>query len=109
MRRLAMLTGAVLAAAWVLAPTPVRAVDFYLLFEKCKLLVGYLVQSDESLKVFDGDKTLLRCTRTSQKIRCRFEFAALLRRGTTTRCISRTRLCSSSRTRWQRITTWSTW
>jgi len=69
-----MLTGALLAFAWSVAPTAVVAADFYLFFDKCTFLVGYLVHSNESLKTIPGDKHAVSCNRSGQKIRCAFEF-----------------------------------
>ena len=63
-------------ALLILLATPVIGVaaDFYLYFERCKITVGYLILSNESLKTFDGDGSLTACTRISQTIRCDFEF-----------------------------------
>lgn len=55
-------------------PTISIGADFYLYFESCRITVGYLVLSSESLKTFDGDGSLTTCTRISQSIRCEFEF-----------------------------------
>jgi len=57
------------------------AADFYLYFEKCKITVGYLILSNESLKTFDGDGSLTACTRIAQTIRCEFEFPAGISKG----------------------------
>lgn len=46
--------------------------DFYLYFEKCKLTIGYLVHSNDSLKITDGDGSLVQCSRISQAINCEF-------------------------------------
>jgi hypothetical protein len=56
-------------------PTTLTAADFYLHFASCRITVGYLVLSNESLKTFEGDGSLTRCTRVSQSIRCEFEFS----------------------------------
>jgi hypothetical protein len=50
------------------------AADFYIHFEKCKITVGYLVLSNESLKTIDGDGSLTSCTRNSQSVHCEFDF-----------------------------------
>ncbi len=65
-----------LGAFLVLFATPVISIaaDFYLDFDRCKITVGYLVLSNESLKTFDGDGSVTACTRISQTIRCEFEF-----------------------------------
>lgn len=55
-------------------PTISIAADFYIHFDSCRITVGYLVLSNESLKTFDGDGSLTICTRVSQSIRCQFEF-----------------------------------
>lgn len=48
--------------------------DFYVNFSSCKIAVGYLVLSDESLKVVDGDVTVMACNRKSNNIFCDFIF-----------------------------------
>lgn len=58
----------------IITPSISAAADFYLYFESCRITVGYLVLSNESLKTFDGDGSLTTCTRISQSIRCEFEF-----------------------------------
>jgi hypothetical protein len=55
-------------------PSTITAADFYLHFTSCRITVGYLVLSNESLKTFEGDGSLTTCTRVSQSIRCEFEF-----------------------------------
>jgi hypothetical protein len=57
-----------------LVPSVLAAADFYLYFNKCKLIVSYFVHSDESLKVVDGDGSLTSCTRISQTVTCRIDF-----------------------------------
>jgi hypothetical protein len=66
---------ALLILALVLGlPRVCLAADFYLHFSSCRITVGYLVLSDESLKTVEGDGSLTSCTRVSQKIQCDFEF-----------------------------------
>ena len=48
--------------------------DFYVDFGDCKAVVGYLVLSNESLKVMPGDPTVLACKRQSNAIHCDFFF-----------------------------------
>jgi hypothetical protein len=60
-------------------PSVGRAADFYLHFNSCRITVGYLVLSEESLKTFEGDGSLTSCTRVSQRIRCDFQFAGASR------------------------------
>lgn len=57
-----------------ITPTISIAADFYIHFDRCRITVGYLVLSNESLKTLDGDGSLTSCTRISQSIRCEFEF-----------------------------------
>jgi hypothetical protein len=44
--------------------------DFYLFMDKCKATIGYLVLSDESLKIFEGTPIHHACNRNSQNIAC---------------------------------------
>jgi len=48
--------------------------DFYLDFSECKLTVGYLVLSKESIKTLPGDPTTMACRRTSNIVDCDFIF-----------------------------------
>ena len=48
--------------------------DFFINFLSCKNAVGYLVLSDESLKIIDGDPTTMGCVRHSSDISCDFVF-----------------------------------
>src|SRR4029453_5157689 len=48
--------------------------DFYLKMLKCKTAVGYLVASDDSLKIFEGAPTTNACRRRSKKIACDLAF-----------------------------------
>lgn len=48
--------------------------DFYIDFESCKSVVGYLVLSNESLKTMPGDATVLGCKRESNIVLCDFFF-----------------------------------
>lgn len=48
--------------------------DFYLKMLKCKTVVGYLVPSDDSLKVLDGTPVTIACHRRSKKITCELSF-----------------------------------
>jgi len=48
--------------------------DFYIKFESCKVTVGYLVLSDNSLKTIDGDPTIMACYRRGKKVQCSFMF-----------------------------------
>jgi len=48
--------------------------DFYLKMLKCKTAVGYLVPSDDSLKILDGTPTTNACRRRSKKITCDLAF-----------------------------------
>lgn len=46
------------------------APDFYLVMHGCKQLVGYFVQSDESLKVLEGIPGIYACVRRSTQVSC---------------------------------------
>jgi hypothetical protein len=48
--------------------------DFYIAFSACKIAAGYLVMSDESLKIVDGDPTTMGCSRKSNTISCFYSF-----------------------------------
>jgi hypothetical protein len=48
--------------------------DFYINFDKCQSVVGYLVISNESLKIIPGEPTVLACKRQSSAILCDFIF-----------------------------------
>jgi hypothetical protein len=48
--------------------------DFFVDFSSCKIAVGYLVLSDESLKIVDGEMTVMACNRKSNNISCEFTF-----------------------------------
>ena len=48
--------------------------DFFVDFSSCKITVGYLVLSDGSLKIIDGDVTIMACNRRSNNIFCDFTF-----------------------------------
>jgi hypothetical protein len=48
--------------------------DFFVDFSSCKIVVGYLVLSDESLKIMDGDMTVMACNRRSNNISCDLTF-----------------------------------
>ena len=50
-------------------------VDFYVVMEKCKTTVGYLVQSDESIKILDGTPYTLACQRQSKRVICQLVMA----------------------------------
>ena len=73
-RILARLVPFLILAVIVGLPSGGSAADFYLHFSSCRITVGYLVLSDESLKTFEGDGALTSCTRVSQRIQCEFEF-----------------------------------
>ena len=72
---MALLAGCVspilLQAFVVAAPTHVQPeFDFYLIMDRCKATIAYLVPSDDSLKVFDGTPIHMACNRSSQVITC---------------------------------------
>jgi len=48
--------------------------DFYVNFSECKLTVGYLVFSEESLKTLPGVPTFMACNRKSNIVECDFIF-----------------------------------
>jgi hypothetical protein len=48
--------------------------DFYIDFSECKITVGYLVLSNESLKTVPGDPTVMACNRKSNIVECDFIF-----------------------------------
>lgn len=48
--------------------------DFYINFSTCKNAVGYLVLSEESFKIIPGEPTVMGCFKSSEDIRCMFEF-----------------------------------
>ena len=48
--------------------------DFYIDFSECKITVGYLVFSKESLKTMPGDPTVMACNRKSNIVECDFIF-----------------------------------
>jgi hypothetical protein len=51
-----------------------REFDFYLTMSKCSSTVAYLVQSDQSLKILDGETSSLGCVRTGRAIECAMIF-----------------------------------
>jgi hypothetical protein len=55
--------------------------DFFVNFTACKILVGYLVLSDESLKILDGDVTVMACNRRSNNISCDFTFKGQIKKN----------------------------
>jgi hypothetical protein len=59
----------------LLLPFPAYAADFYLHFDTCKSVVGYLVVSEHSLKVVQGDPLVMRCRRSGSEVQCQFEHA----------------------------------
>tara|TARA_B100002003_G_C13945451_1_gene458638 strand:- start:253 stop:726 length:474 start_codon:yes stop_codon:yes gene_type:complete len=48
--------------------------DFHINFDSCKTLIGYLVQSNESLKVLEGSPYVLSCKRDSTDVTCFTQF-----------------------------------
>jgi len=48
--------------------------DFCIDFSECKITVGYLVLSKESLKTMPGDPTVMACNRKSEIVECDFIF-----------------------------------
>ena len=48
--------------------------DFWIDFTQCKNLVAYLLLSNESLGLLEGDPTLLRCTQNGTQMSCRISF-----------------------------------
>ena len=48
--------------------------DFYINFSSCKSMVGYLVLSEESLKVLPSDPGVMACTKAAENIKCDFKF-----------------------------------
>jgi hypothetical protein len=48
--------------------------DFHILLDTCKLLVGYSVMSNESLKVIAADPVYNACTRQSRRVSCVLTF-----------------------------------
>ena len=44
--------------------------DFYLMMEKCKTTVGYLVLSDQSLRLLEGDPATSACIRQAGTVLC---------------------------------------
>lgn len=64
----------VLTIALCAAPGIADEPDFYLMFESCKTAIGYLVLSDESLKVIEGEPTTMECHRRGENISCTFVF-----------------------------------
>ena len=48
--------------------------DFFINFSSCKTAVGYLVLSEKSLKITEGDPLVMSCSRHAMDISCSFEF-----------------------------------
>jgi len=44
-----------------------KGIEFYLFFESCKTIVGYLVQSEKAVKTLDGDKFTMACGKVKDK------------------------------------------
>ena len=68
-----------LCLSWTLAAILVASAsaaepDFYLVMQKCKTAVGYLVLSDDSLKIIDGDASTSACIRRSSSVTCALSF-----------------------------------
>jgi hypothetical protein len=59
---------------FVINPLYAAEPDFYIDFSSCKIIVGALVLSNESLKIIDGDLTIMACNRRSNNISCDFTF-----------------------------------
>ncbi len=71
MRSKTVLASSVLATLLaVTAAASAAEPDFYLMMQKCKITVGHLVLSDESLKVIDGDPPTFACVRQSASVSC---------------------------------------
>jgi hypothetical protein len=56
-----------------LLPFPATAADFFIHFDRCTSVVGYLVVSDQNLKVLAGDPVALLCQRSGRQVQCRLE------------------------------------
>lgn len=69
MRSKTILVSSVLAALLAVCAMATEP-DFYLKMQKCKITVGHLVLSDESLKVIDGDPPTFACIRQSASVSC---------------------------------------
>lgn len=57
-------------------PSLGSSADFFIRFNACRITIGYLVLSNESLKTVDGDGSITACTRSSQDVRCEFQFGS---------------------------------
>lgn len=55
-------------------PSYAAELDFIINFSSCKNAVGYLVLSEESLKIIEGDPTKMGCSRHAEDISCSFVF-----------------------------------
>ena len=69
-----------LLACGLVAALPTRALatepDFYLVMQNCKIAVGYLSLTEESLNVIDGDPATSACFRQPGAVPCAFAFEA---------------------------------
>jgi hypothetical protein len=59
---------------WWAFPTLATEPDFYIDFQTCKTTAGYLVLSDQSLNVFEGDTTTMGCSKQGSAVFCSFIF-----------------------------------
>lgn len=73
MRLIGVLVAWALAAA-LATPGAATEPDFYLVMKKCRTVAGYLVLSDESLRVTDGEPVTSACVRNSGKVSCSLSF-----------------------------------
>ena len=65
---------AILLAFGLLTEANAEPFDFYIKFLSCKILIGYIALSDESLKVIKGETSIMGCKRDSNIVKCSFEF-----------------------------------
>jgi len=48
--------------------------DFWIDFQECKNLAGYLLSSNQSMGLIKGDPILLRCTQDGTRMSCQISF-----------------------------------
>lgn len=69
-----MRTVFLVASLCVSTVTFAQEVEFYINFEKCRNVVGYLVLAEDNLRVTDGEPTIMACWRSGSIVSCSIEF-----------------------------------
>lgn len=57
-----------------LVPSHALGVDFYLVVNECKTVVGFTTMANVDMKVYDSTKYIASCTRSEGKVKCDFFF-----------------------------------